>query len=248
MDTHKIVSREEWTTARKALLAKEKELLRASDALAAERRQLPWVRIDKSYVFDGPTGKETLADLFAGRSQLLVQHFMMGPDWEEGCPGCSFGADGLSGSVVHLINHDVMVVAISRAPLPRIQAFQKRMGWTSKWVSSFGCDFNFDFNVPFTEADKARGKAYYNYEIRDYMSDELPSYSTFLKDEAGRYSTPIRPLPAAPSGWAAPSARSTSCPRAATSRPGPTSAAGSATMTSMRISRAIPGAIPEADC
>lgn len=186
MDAHKIVSREEWTTARKALLAKEKELLRASDALAAERRQLPWVRIDKSYVFDGPTGKETLADLFAGRSQLLVQHFMMGPDWEEGCPGCSFGADWLSGSVVHLINHDVMVVAISRAPLPRIQAFQKRMGWTSKWVSSFGCDFNFDFNVPFTEADKARGKAYYNYEIRDYMSGELPGYSTFLKDEAGQ--------------------------------------------------------------
>jgi predicted dithiol-disulfide oxidoreductase (DUF899 family) len=183
---HKIVSREEWTEARKALLAKEKALLRAKDALAAERREMPWVRIDKAYTFDGPNGKETLADLFEGRSQLLVKHFMLGPDWTEGCVGCSFGADNLDGSVVHLINHDVMVVAVSRAPLAKIRPFQERMGWSFKWVSSNGSDFNFDFNVSFTEADKKRGKAYYNYEEIDYAADELPGYSCFYKDEQGQ--------------------------------------------------------------
>src|SRR4029079_18968750 len=133
----------------RALLAKEKAVLKQQDALAAERRALPWVKVEKDYVFDGPNGKETLADLFAGRTQLIVKHFMLGPDWEQGCLGCSFGADQLDSQLVHLINHDVMLVAVSRAPLPKIQAFQKRMGWHFKWVSSFGSDFNFDYHVSF---------------------------------------------------------------------------------------------------
>ena len=137
MQAHTTVSREEWLKARRDLLAKEKAHLKAHDALARERRALPWVRVDKNYVFDGPNGKETLSDLFAGRSQLIVKHFMLGPDWEEGCVGCSFGADQLEGSLVHLVNHDVMLVAISRAPYPKIAAFHKRMGWPFKWVSSW---------------------------------------------------------------------------------------------------------------
>ena len=138
MQAHKTVSRDEWLEARRALLAKEKAHLRAHDELARQRRELPWVKVDKSYVFDGPDGKETLADLFAGRSQLIVKHFMFGPDWQEGCVGCSFGADQMEGSLVHLVNHDVMVVAVSRAPYPKIAAFHKRMGWPFKWVSSAG--------------------------------------------------------------------------------------------------------------
>ena len=185
MQTLKTVSRDEWMAARRELLAKEKELLRATDALRRQTRDLPWVKVDKNYVFEGPNGKETLSDLFAGRSQLIVKHFMLGPGWEEGCLGCSFGADQIDGSVVHLINHDVMFVAISRAPYPQIAAYHKRMGWKFKWVSSNGSDFNFDYHVSFTEADKARGKAFYNYELRDYMSDEMPGYSVFYKDETG---------------------------------------------------------------
>jgi predicted dithiol-disulfide oxidoreductase (DUF899 family) len=186
MQAHKIVSQEEWTQARKALLAKEKALLKAHDALAAERRALPWVKVEKNYVFDGPAGRQTLADLFDGRSQLLVKHFMMGPDWEQGCLGCSFGADSIAGSVVHLVNHDVMFVAVSRAPYPKIKAYHERMGWPFKWVSSSGSDFNYDFHVSFTKEDEARGKGYYNYELRDYMSDEMPGLSAFIKDEEGQ--------------------------------------------------------------
>ncbi len=185
MQTHKIVSRDEWIAARRELLAKEKELLRATDALRRQTRDLPWVKVEKDYGFDGPSGKETLADLFAGRSQLIVKHFMMGPGWKEGCLGCSFGADQVDGSIVHLANHDVMYVAVSRAPYPEIAAYHKRMGWKFKWVSSYGSDFNFDFNVSFTDADKARGKAFYNFELRDYMIDELPGLSVFYKDDAG---------------------------------------------------------------
>jgi len=185
MQTHKTVSRDEWIAARRELLAKEKELVRAKDALRRQTRELPWVKVDKNYVFAGATGKETLSDLFAGRSQLVVKHFMLGPGWKEGCLGCSFGADQVEGSVVHLINHDVMFVAISRAPYPEIAAYHKRMGWKFKWVSSYGSDFNFDYHVSFTEADKARGKAFYNFELGDYMSDEMPGYSIFYKDEAG---------------------------------------------------------------
>jgi predicted dithiol-disulfide oxidoreductase (DUF899 family) len=158
MQVHKTVSREEWLEARRALLAKEKELLHAKEALRRETRELPWVKVDKAYLFDGPDGREMLSDLFAGRSQLIVKHFMLGPGWKEGCLGCSFGADQVDGSIVHLINHDVMYVAISRAPYPEIAAFHRRMGWKFKWVSSYGSDFNFDYHVSFTEEEKQRGK------------------------------------------------------------------------------------------
>lgn len=183
---HKIVSADEWLAARRALLAEEKALLKAHDALAAKRRALPWVKVEKRYEFEGPDGRETLSDLFDGRSQLIVKHFMLGPDWEEGCVGCSFGADQLDGQLVHLVNHDVMLVAISRAPLAKIQAFQKRMGWHFKWVSSFGSDFNFDYHVSFTDEDRARDRAFYNFELGRYMSDEMPGFSVFYKDEAGQ--------------------------------------------------------------
>jgi len=185
MQAHKTVSREEWLEARRALLAKEKELLKAKDALRRETRELPWVKVDENYVFDGPNGKETLSDLFAGRSQLIVKHFMLGPGWKEGCLGCSFGADQVDGSVVQLINHDVMFIAVSRAPYPEIAAYHKRMGWTFKWVSSFGSDFNFDYHVSFTEEDKEADRSFYNFENGPYMFDELPGYSVFYKDEAG---------------------------------------------------------------
>jgi predicted dithiol-disulfide oxidoreductase (DUF899 family) len=185
MQTHEIVSRDEWIAARRELLAKEKELLRATDALRRHTRELPWVKVDKNYVFDGPDGKETLASLFAGRSQLIVKHFMMAPGWKEGCLGCSFGADQVDGSIVHLVNHDVMFVAVSRAPYPEIAAYHERMGWKFKWVSSNGSDFNYDYNVSFTEADKARGKVFYNFVETDYAVDELPGYSVFYKDEPG---------------------------------------------------------------
>src|SRR6185369_2117682 len=158
MQAHKTVSREEWLEARRALLAKEKELLHAKEALRRETRAMPWVKVDKTYVFEGPAGKETLSDLFAGRSQLIVKHFMLGPGWKQGCLGCSFGADQVDGSIVHLINHDVMFIAVSRAPYSEIAAFHQRMGWKFKWVSSFGSDFNFDYHVSFTEEDKQRGK------------------------------------------------------------------------------------------
>ena len=186
MQTHKTVSREEWLQARRDLLAKEKAHLRAHDEIARLRREMPWVKVDKTYEFEGPDGKETLSDLFAGRSQLIVKHFMLGPGWEEGCVGCSFGADQMQGSLVHLINHDVMVVAISRAPYDKIAPFHKRMGWPFKWVSSAGNDFNFDYHVSFSEADRARGKVFYNFEEQPYMSDEMPGLSVFTKDESGQ--------------------------------------------------------------
>lgn len=186
MQTHKTVSRDEWLAARRDLLAKEKELLQARDRLREETRALPWVKVDKSYLFDGPNGRETLADLFAGRSQLIVKHFMMGPGWQQGCLGCSFGADQVDGSIVHLVNHDVMFVAVSRAPYPEIAAYHERMGWKFKWVSSNGSDFNYDYHVSFTEADKARGKAFFNFVEGPYMGDEMPGYSVFYKDEAGQ--------------------------------------------------------------
>ncbi len=184
MATHNIVSREDWLIARKALLAKEKALTKARDALSRERRELPWVKVEKTYVFEGPNGKETLADLFAGRSQLVVDHFMLGPGWKEGCVGCSFGADHVDGSLVHLEHHDVSMVAVSRAPLPEIEAFKKRMGWRFKWVSSFGSDFNYDFHVSFRPEELAKGKVYYNYELSDAQIDELPGTSVFYRDES----------------------------------------------------------------
>lgn len=185
MQTHKIVSREDWLAARRAHLAKEKALLEATEELRRETRALPWVKVEKNYVFEGPDGRKTLSDLFAGRSQLIVKHFMMGPGWTQGCLGCSFGADQTEGSVIHLVNHDVMFVAVSRAPYPEIAAYHKRMGWKFLWVSSFGSDFNFDFHVSFTEADKTANKSFYNFEEQRYMSDEMPGLSVFYKDEAG---------------------------------------------------------------
>ena len=182
---HKIVSRDQWLAARKQLLVKEKEFTRLRDRLAAERRALPWVKIEKPYVFDGPDGKETLADLFGGHSQLIIKHFMLGPGWSEGCVGCSFGQDHIDGILVHLEQRDVSYVAVSRAPLPEIQAFKKRMGWQVKWVSCFGGDFNFDFHVSFRPEEIAKGEAYYNYETRKIGIDELSGNSVFYKDVKG---------------------------------------------------------------
>jgi predicted dithiol-disulfide oxidoreductase (DUF899 family) len=185
MQPHKIVSHDEWLAARRELLAKEKELLRAKDQLRQQTRDLPWVKVEKEYFFEGPNGRESLSDLFAGRSQLIVNHFMLGPGWKQGCLGCSFGADQVEGSVIHLVNHDVMYVAVSRAPYPEIAAYHERMGWNFKWVSSNGSDFNFDYHVSFSEADKQRGKVFYNFETMDYAIEELPGFSVFYKDASG---------------------------------------------------------------
>ena len=186
-----------WWRARR-ILAKEKELTRLRDQLAAERRELPWVRVEKAYVFDGPDGKETLAELFAGRSQLIVYHFMFGPDWEEGCKSCSFVADHFDGAIPHLNARDVAMVAVSRAPLARIEAFQRRMGWRFRWVSSYGSDFNYDFHVSFTPEEMAGGEVYYNYRTGEFPSEEAPGVSAFYKDADGSvfhtYSTYARGL------------------------------------------------------
>jgi predicted dithiol-disulfide oxidoreductase (DUF899 family) len=185
MQPHKVVSREEWLTARKAHLAKEKEFTRARDKLSAERRALPWVKVDKSYVFDAPEGKNSLAGLFNGRSQLLVYHFMLGPGWVEGCPSCSLLADHFDGAAVHLAQRDVTLLAVSRAPLPEIEAYKTRMGWRFPWVSSRGNDFNSDYHVSFGPKDEAHGKVDYNYETQNFVSDEMPGASVFHKDKNG---------------------------------------------------------------
>src|SRR6185437_5472723 len=168
---HKIVSQDEWLKARKALLAKEKEFTRARDALSTTRRELPWTPVETSYVFEGPGRKETLSDLFGGKSQLMIYHFMLGPGWVQGCPSCSFLADHFHGAVVHLAQRDVSLVVVSRAPLTEIQAYKKRMGWKFKWVSSYGSDFNRDFHVSFTPEEKARGKVEYNYTMTEFPSE-----------------------------------------------------------------------------
>jgi predicted dithiol-disulfide oxidoreductase (DUF899 family) len=182
MNHSKVVSRDEWLAARKQHLSKEKEFTRLRDKLSAERRELPWVKVEKNYLFDGPGRKETLADLFGGRSQLIVYHFMFGPEWEQGCPSCSFLSDHIDGSVVHLAHRDVTFVVVSRAPLPKIEAFKKRMGWRFKWVSSYGSDFNFDYHVSFTKDEMTKGKVYYNYDMNEFPSDEGPGISVFCKD------------------------------------------------------------------
>src|SRR5438093_11240603 len=185
MQHNRVVSQDEWLAARKQLLIKEKELTRLRDQLSAERRNLPWVKVEKHYVFDGPAGKETLADLFAGRSQLIVYHFMFAPGWEEGCRSCSFVADHIDGSVMHLAHRDVTLLAVSRAPLPQLEAFKKRMGWRFKWVSSYGSDFNSDYHVSFTKHEIAKGAVYYNYEPCELGSDKAPGTSVFYKDGTG---------------------------------------------------------------
>jgi predicted dithiol-disulfide oxidoreductase (DUF899 family) len=181
----KVAPAAEWLAARKELLRKEKEFTRLRDELSRQRRELPWERVEKNYVFDGPSGKETLADLFDGRSQLIVYHFMFGPSWEEGCPSCSLLADHFDGSVPHLNARDVTLVVVSRAPLAQIEAFKKRMAWNFKWVSSYGTDFNYDYHVSFTKEEKANGDVYYNYTMQDFPSDEGPGGSAFYKDAAG---------------------------------------------------------------
>src|ERR1700691_595872 len=155
MEPHRIVSQDEWVAARKAHLAEEKAFTRARDALSKKRRELPWVKVDKTYVFDGPNGKETLADLFGGRSQLIIYHFMFGPGWAAGCPSCSYLADHFDGPAIHLANRDVTLAVVSRAPIAEIEAFKKRMGWKFHWASSYGSDFNYDYHVPFTPEERA---------------------------------------------------------------------------------------------
>jgi predicted dithiol-disulfide oxidoreductase (DUF899 family) len=194
----RVVSPAEWLAARKELLAKEKLFSQQRDALSAERRQLPWVRVETPYVFDGPDGQETLADLFAGRSQLVIYHFMLGPGWEQGCPSCSLIADHMDGSTVHLAQRDVTLAVVSRAPWPQIEAFQKRMGWRFKWVSSAGSDFNHDYHVSFTPEERASGTVVYNFAPSGFSGDEAPGLSVFHRDPAGTvfhtYSTYARGL------------------------------------------------------
>ncbi len=185
VNNHPVVSHEAWLAARKALLVKEKEFTRLRDELSRERRALPWEQVEKPYLFDGPSGKETLADLFEGRSQLVVYHFMFAPDWEDGCPGCSFWADSFNGLGVHLRQRDVSFIAISRAPLAKIDTFKRRMGWSFKWVSSGGNDFNYDYQVSFTPETLDAGTAVYNYAKTDMKSSDLPGVSVFYRDESG---------------------------------------------------------------
>jgi predicted dithiol-disulfide oxidoreductase (DUF899 family) len=182
---HKIVSREEWVAARKALLAKEKEVMQLHDQLGVERRALPWVKIEKEYVFDAPAGKVTLADLFDGRSQLFIKHFMMGPGQVAQCVGCSLEVDHIEGVLEHLQNHDVTYTVVARAPIEEIEAVRKRMGWRFRWVSSFNSDFNYDFNVSFTPEQIAASRAFYNYEYGNPWLEDRSGDSVFFKDDAG---------------------------------------------------------------
>ena len=185
MQQHKVVSHDEWIAARKAHLAEEKAFSRTRDALARKRRELPWEKVERKYVFDTPQGKQSLAELFGGKSQLIIYHFMLGPGWEAGCSSCSFLADHFDGAVVHLAQRDVSFVVVSRAPLAEIETFKRRMGWRFNWVSSFGNDFNSDYQVSFTPEEKASGKVFYNYEfIESFPSEERPGASVFYKNAA----------------------------------------------------------------
>jgi predicted dithiol-disulfide oxidoreductase (DUF899 family) len=195
MKKHEVVSASAWENARKELPARETEFIRARDALSEARRALPWERVEQSYVFDGPDGEESLSDLFEGRHQLVVYHFMFGPDWKEGCKSCSFWADNFERSVVHLAHRDVTMVAISRAPLATLTAFKARLGWSFKWVSSGRTDFNQDYHVSF---DPDAGTSSYNYAPKTGPMTELPGLSVFYRDEGGAvfhtYSTYARGL------------------------------------------------------
>lgn len=183
---HKIVSREAWIEARKALLESEKALTQTRDRIAAERRTLPWVRVEKAYAFDAPAGRQTLADLFDGRSQLFIQHFMLAPRQETQCVGCSFESDHIEAAVVHLRNHDVSFAAVARAPIAEIEALRRRMGWRFRFVSSFGSDFNYDFNVSFTPEQVSTKRAYYNYQEIEPPLEDLHGNSVFIRDEDGQ--------------------------------------------------------------
>ncbi|HZC54587.1 MAG TPA: thioredoxin family protein [Xanthobacteraceae bacterium] len=184
LEPYKVVSHDEWVAARKAHLLEEKAFTKARDALSRKRRELPWEKVEKTYLFDGPNGKETLADLFRGKSQLFVYHFMLGPGWEAGCPSCSLVADHFDGAIVHLAQRDIACAVVSRASLPEIQKFKDRMGWRFKWVSSFGTDFNHDYQVSVSPEEKAAGKVLYNYELTTFPSEERPGASVFYKNDA----------------------------------------------------------------
>ena len=202
MEPNKIVSRDDWLSARKSLLEKEKAHMRAGDSLAAARRGLPWLRIDKSYSFDTEQGGKTLAELFDGRDQLLVHHLMYAPGWNAACPGCSFQAEHIDGPAQHLPRHNVTIVAVSRAPLSKLLAYKKRMGWQFAWVSSFASDFNYDCHVSFTKEQLEQRRIDYNFGTittdSRYLSEELPGLSVFRKDDGGQvfltYSTYARGL------------------------------------------------------
>lgn len=198
MKAHKVVSREEWYQARQEFLAKEKEFTQLRDALSQQRRNMPWTKVDKEYLFMGPAGQETLSDLFAGKSQLIIYHFMYGPDWSDrGCKSCSFWADNFNGIDRHIANRDATLLAVSRAPLAKIEHYKANMGWGFKWVSSYNSDFNYDYHVSFTPESVADGTARYNYKPHD-NTDERPGISVFYKDEDGTvyhtYSTYARGL------------------------------------------------------
>ena len=186
MESHKVVSSDEWIEARKRLLAKEKEFTRLRDQISQQRRDLPWEAVDKKYVFEGPNGKQTLPELFDGRSQLIVYHFMFGPGWEAGCPNCSFWADNFDGMTVHLNQRDVTMLAVSRAPYSELAAYKNRMGWSFKWVSSSGTDFNFDYHVSFTPEEMAKNAVFYNYTTQEPGASEREGVSVFYKNAAGR--------------------------------------------------------------
>lgn len=180
-----VVSHKNWIAARKEFLKKEKEFTRLRDELSKERRELPWEKVEKHYVFDGPRGKETLADLFGKRSQLMVYHFMFGPGWSEGCPSCSYLADHFDGMTIHLAHRDVTLAVVSHAPIEQIEAFKRRMGWKFKWVSAFHNDFNFDYHVSFTAEERAKGTVEYNYKQMEFPSEEAPGLSAFARDAEG---------------------------------------------------------------
>jgi len=184
MTNQQIVSQEEWLNARKELLAKEKEFTRLRDRLSEERRGLPWVKVQKDYVFQSAQGKETLSDLFQGKSQLIIYHFMFGPNWDEGCPSCSFWADNFNGIGIHLNHRDISLVAVSRAKLDKLEAYKERMGWDFNWVSSFRSDFNFDYQVSFDPDEKVESR-FYNYGKNGFPSEEAPGISVFVKNEKG---------------------------------------------------------------
>ncbi|HJU59625.1 MAG TPA: thioredoxin family protein [Nitrososphaeraceae archaeon] len=186
MDNHRVVSKNEWIEARKVLLKKEKEFTVLRDQLSKQRRDLPWVAVDKEYVFDGPNGKETLSELFDGKSQLIVYHFMYDPNWDAGCPSCSFWADNFNNIIVHLNQRDVTMIAISKAPYNKIDSYKKRLGWDFKWVSSFDTDFNHDYYVSFTSEELEKKEGFYNFTIQDPTVSELPGVSVFYKDQAGK--------------------------------------------------------------
>ncbi len=198
MAKHEVVSNEEWIEARKVLLAKEKAFTRLRDELTEERRRLPWRTVDKTYQFATDKGAKSLAELFAGKSQLMIYHFMFGPEWQEGCPSCSFWADNYNGIDVHLANRDTILLAISNTSLEKISAYKNRMGWTFDWVSSLGTDFNRDFQVTFSEDEVEKGETYYNYEMTRFPASEAPGLSVFFKDDKGQvfhtYSTYARGL------------------------------------------------------